>query len=149
MKGVFMIRKFRGKNFYLSNFFERPVTIDGITYQSNESAFQAMKVLDENKRREFATMSASESKKWGRRVSLRPDWEDVKYDEMYRIVKAKFSQNADLKAKLLATGNEELVEDTTSWHDNIWGDCTCPKCANIVGQNHLGKTLMRVRDELR
>lgn len=38
-----MINEFRGKNFYLSNFYEVPVTYDGITYGSNEAAFQAQK----------------------------------------------------------------------------------------------------------
>ena len=144
-----MIRHFRGDNFFLSNFFQRPVTYQGITYQNNEAAFQAMKTLDENARKTFATLGPSEAKKMGRRIALRPDWEDVKYGIMYDIVKAKFTQNNDLGNKLLATGDEELVEDTTSWHDNIWGDCTCPKCKNIVGKNYLGNILMTVRKELR
>lgn len=143
-----MIKEFRNENFYLSNFYERPVTFNGITYLNNEAAFQSMKVVDLEERKSFANLTASESKKKGRKVILRPDWESVKFDYMYLICKAKFSQNIDLKKKLLSTMGEELIEGTTGWHDNIWGNCECPKCKNIVGQNHLGKILMRVRDEL-
>jgi len=63
------------------------------------------------------------------------------------IVKLKFAQNPDLRKKLLATGTEELVEGNT-WHDNYWGDCSCPECKNIKGRNQLGITLMRVRKEM-
>ena len=142
-----MIKEFRNENFYLSNFYERPVTINGITYLNNEAAFQSMKVEDVEKRKSFSTLKASEAKKMGRRVELRPDWESVKFDYMYLICKGKFSQNKDLREKLLSTMGEDLVEGTTGWHDNIWGNCECPKCKNIIGQNNLGKILMRVRDE--
>lgn len=143
-----MIKEFKNENFYLSNFYERPVVINGITYLNNEAAFQSMKVEDIEERKSFSTLKASESKKMGRKVNLRPDWESVKFDYMYLICKAKFSQNSDLRKKLLSTMGEDLVEGTTGWHDNIWGNCECPKCKNIVGQNNSGKILMRVRDEL-
>ena len=143
-----MIKEFRNENFYLSNFFERPVTFNGITYLNNEAAFQSMKVENPIEQKKFANLSPSEAKKMGRRVKLRTDWENVKFDYMYLICKAKFSQNEDLKHKLISTMGEELIEGTTAWHDNIWGNCECPKCQNIVGQNSLGKILMRVRDEL-
>lgn len=48
-------------------------------------------------------------------MQLRHDWEKVKFDIMYEICKAKFSQNAELKDKLLATGDEYLEEG------NTWG----------------------------
>ena len=40
------IDRFQDEYFFLSNFFERPVTFDGITYQNNEAAFQAQKTLE-------------------------------------------------------------------------------------------------------
>lgn len=39
-------------------------------------------------------------------------------------------QNEELKQKLLATGNEELVEGN-NWGDTFWG------MVNEVGENHL------------
>lgn len=59
------------------------------------------------------------------------------------------SANSNKRAILLSTEDEELVEDTTGWHDNIWGDCSCPKCQYIKGRNKLGKILMQVRDEIK
>ena len=68
---------------------------------------------------------------------------------MHKVVYAKFSKNENLRQILLSTKDEELVEDTTGWHDNIWGDCSCPKCQYIKGRNKLGKILMQVRDEIK
>lgn len=67
---------------------------------------------------------------------------------MYEVVLAKFKQNPDLREKLLNTGNAILIEGTT-WHDNYWGNCTCDRCANKFGRNQLGKTLMKVHEELK
>ena len=100
-----MINEFRGKYYFLSNFYEAPVTWNGITYQNNEAAFQSAKVTDDK-------------------------------------IRATFSQNEDLKEKLLDTGNEHLEEGNT-WGDKIWGT------VNGKGQNNLGKILMMVREELR
>ena len=41
-----MINEFRGKYYFLSNFYNTPVTWDGITYQNNEAAFQSAKIID-------------------------------------------------------------------------------------------------------
>ena len=43
-----MIDGFRGDHFFLSNFFESKITYEGITYQNNEAAFQAIKALREH-----------------------------------------------------------------------------------------------------
>lgn len=40
-----MINEFRGKYYFLSNFFNAPVTYDGITYQNNEAAFSISKSI--------------------------------------------------------------------------------------------------------
>lgn len=142
------IREFSGKYYFLSNFFQSSVTWQGLTYQNNEAAFQSAKTLNENARRSFTVLDPSTAKSRGRKVLLRDDWESVKYGIMYEICKAKFTQNADLKKKLLNTGDVYLEEGNT-WHDNIWGNCHCDKCKDIAGQNHLGKILMKIREELK
>lgn len=136
------IDSFRGKYYFLSNFFPSKITIFGLAYNNAEAAFQAMKCIDPIHRKAFAELEPSKAKKKGRIVHLRPDWEDVKEDYMYEIVKAKFTQNEDLKRQLLATGDNILVEGNT-WNDTYWGIC------RGRGQNKLGKILMRVRKELR
>lgn len=133
------INEFRGKYFFLSNFYSAPVTVFSHTFQNNEAAFQSAKCPE--RMASFENLPPNEAKRAGRHVPLRNDWEQVKYDVMYQVVKAKFEQNPNLKAKLLATGDAELIEGN-NWHDTTWGMC------NGKGQNHLGKTLMRVRNEL-
>lgn len=139
-----MINEFRGKYFFLSNFYEAPVTYKGITYRNNEAAFQAQKVRDFEKQKEFSNLNPSEAKKKGRHVKLRKDvdWDSEKTGFMLEIVSAKFNQNEDLKIKLLATGDKHLEEGNT-WGDRIWGT------VNGVGENQLGKILMQVRKELK
>ncbi|MBO5435308.1 NADAR family protein [bacterium] len=137
-----MINNFRGKFFFLSNFYSADVKYDGLLYKNNEAAFQAQKTLDLRERKTFAYMSPSEAKKAGRHVKLRPDWETVKYDYMLDICRAKFAQNPALAEQLIATGDEELIEGN-DWGDKTWG------MVNGEGQNLLGKILMQVRDELR
>ena len=138
------IDHFRGEYAFLSNFWEVPVTYKGLTYGSNEAAFQAQKCMTEVEKTEFTQLRPSASKKLGRRVRLRSDWEEVKVGIMEEIVRAKFTQNADLRQMLLATGDAVLEEGNT-WNDTFWG----VHLKNGQGQNHLGKILMEVRDELR
>lgn len=137
-----MIDSFRGKYYFLSNFYSSPVLYGGITYQNNEAAFQAQKTIDIEKRKEFASLEPAPAKRAGRKVKLRPDWEKVKFEIMYEICEAKFSQNPELAEMLIKTGNEELVEGNT-WGDTIWGK------VNGKGQNNLGKILMKVREKLK
>ena len=129
-----------------SNFFSCPVEYKGILYPNSECAWQSLKTLDTETRKRFAIYTAAGAKKMGRRVDLRSDWENVKYDLMVEVCYAKFSQNNILKEILLSTDNEEIIENTTSWHDNIWGNCECVKCMNKQGQNLLGKALMAKMD---
>ncbi|MEK5501600.1 NADAR family protein [Bacillus sp. FSL M8-0168] len=137
-----VIDEFKGKHYFLSNFYSAPVMYQGITYQNNEAAFQAMKITDKSIHLEFSELPPNLAKRKGRRVKLRPEWEEVKETFMYEIVKAKFEQNDHLKNKLLQTGESILIEGNT-WGDKIWGVC------NGVGENKLGKILMKVRNELK
>lgn len=134
-----MIKFFRGDYKFLCNFSESVIKINGFTFLNGEAAFQSFKNLE--KQGEFQGLDPSSAKRKGRRVKLRSDWEDIKDDVMYQVVKAKFQQNEDLREKLLATGNM-YIEEGNTWNDRYWGVC------DGVGKNMLGKTLMRVREEL-
>lgn len=61
---------------------------------------------------------------------------------MRRAVLKKFQAHADLRATLLDTGDEELVENAPG--DYYWG---CG--ADGSGKNMLGRILMEVRAALR
>lgn len=142
-----MIALFDGEYAFLSNFYPSPFTHDGIMYPTNEHFFQAMKTLDIKQRQAIANASTpGQAKRMGRQVDLRPDWETSKEYVMELGLKLKF-QNPILAEKLKATKSHELIEGTT-WHDNEWGSCSCPRCINIRGKNKLGNLLMKVRKEL-
>ena len=143
-----MITEFDGKYAFLSNFFYAPFVYDGIIYPTNEHFFQAMKTLDQEKRKQIAeAKTPGAAKRMGRQVQLREDWEDVKYTVMRVGVERKFDAHPELASKLIATSDCILIEGN-SWHDNTWGSCFCPKCAAIAGKNWLGEILMERRKEL-
>jgi ribA/ribD-fused uncharacterized protein len=52
-------------------------------------------------------------------LPLRPDWEEIKDQVMLRGVLRKFETHADIRAVLLATGEELLVEHAP--RDYYWG----------------------------
>ena len=137
------IHCFRNEYRFLSNFWDAPVTYKGLTYQNAEAAFQAQKCIDEAEKEQFTTLRSNEAKRLGRYVQLRPDWENVKLPIMEEIVRAKFTQNEELKVLLLATG-ELVLEEGNTWHDTFWG----VDAKTREGRNHLGRILMRIRKEL-
>lgn len=136
------ISSFRGKYLFLSNFYPVRVFYDELFYPSAENAYQAAKTLIPRERIQFLLTSAKGAKLIGRRLVLREDWEDVKLSIMRTIVRDKFQRHPRLADQLLATGKRRLIEGN-HWHDTYWGVC------NGVGQNRLGRILMRVRRELR
>lgn len=137
-----VIDSFRGEYDFLSNFHLWRVEFEGLVYPSVEHAFQAAKSHDPAVRREIrAAGSCGKAKSLGRRCELRPDWEAVKLGVMERLLHSKFSDPV-LREKLLATGDARLEEGNT-WNDTFWGVC------RGHGKNHLGKLLMRVRQDLR
>ena len=135
-----MIDSFFGEYRFLSNFYFSPFVYQEVKYNTVEHAFQAAKTLDPiEKHAILNALTPGRVKRIARDVTLRSDWEEIKLSVMERFVREKFTQNKDLLDRLIATGNEELVEGNT-WKDTYWGIC------NGVGENHLGKILMELRN---
>ena len=95
------IRQFRGDFFFLSNFYNCPVTYKQLTYTNNEAAFQAQKCASDAERIQFTKLSPSEAKRLGRRVSLRRDWEDVKVSIMEKSCVQSSRKTQNLQANYL------------------------------------------------
>lgn len=138
-----MINRFRGEYAFLSNFYESPITYNGITFGSSEAAFQAQKCFYEADRELFRNLNPSEAKKLGRKIHIIPDWEYRKDMIMYRIVLTKFASNDELRKKLIATGKQDLIEGNT-WGDTYWGWDENKR----EGKNRLGEILKKVREDL-
>lgn len=131
-----------GKYRALSNFHEAPITVGGLTYHTSEAAYMAEKtdVLEE-KLHLTGLKTGKEAKEYGRKVTLRSDWEAVKLGCMFKVLMAKFEQNRELASLLLST-RSKYIEETNWWNDTYWGVC------GGEGLNALGATLMAVREHL-
>ena len=145
-----MIRFGRRNGIYpeFSNFWNCRVKWNGLVYSNTEAIFQAQKTLNEEEQLKFVNLNGGQAKQLGRKITLRNDWESVKFQTMCDIVYAKFSQNEKLKELLLNTGTAYIMEDTTGWHDNIWGHCSCGRCQTKQSKNLLGLALMFTRAKL-
>lgn len=135
------VRGFFGQYRWMSNFHLCPIGFQGIVYPATENAYMAAKCKMETQRVIFKTITPARAKEEGRLVVLRDDWEKVKLDIMYQLNLQKFSNHPELRRALLETGHKYL-EETNYWGDVYWGVC------KNIGENQLGKILMRVRKEL-
>ena len=137
-----MIERFYGEYRWMSNFHYHTILYRGEQYDTNEHAYQAMKTLKIEERqmiRDAAT--PGKAKRLGRKITLRDDWDDMKLGIMLEITECKF-KDPELRKKLLATGDQKLVEGNI-WGDTFWGVC------NGEGKNYLGRILMAVRKSLK
>ena len=139
-----VITSFSGEYDFLSNF--HPNQPD--SHVTVEHLFQAEKATGQS---DYDFIMSSETpslaKKRGRMITLRKDWESVKYELMYKCLVRKF-KNADMRERIIFTGCAYL-EEGNSWHDNEWGACSCERCFNLSKRNMLGLLLMRVRRDIR
>ena len=140
-----MISSFKGEHRFLSNFWPCQVEYEGYVYPSVEHAYVSAKISCTSEERKelnaiLAQMTAGQAKKFGKELPLREDWNVVRLSIMQELLLQKFN-DPELKAKLLATGDKELVEGNT-WGDKFWGVC------DGEGSNHLGRLLMRIRSLL-
>jgi ribA/ribD-fused uncharacterized protein len=137
------MKAFAGRLAFLSNFTAAAVELDGEMYSSVEHAYQAAKCANKKDRVRFRAFGVTpgQAKRYGRRVDIRPDWEEVRLKVMYDLLWQKF-MHPRLRTKLLDTGNEKLVE-VNDWNDTFWGVC------DGIGENQLGKMLMEIRAKVR
>ena len=136
------IKSFTNQYRFLSNFYLKRVDFEGMTYPTNEHAFQAAKTFNIKARERISKLATpADAKKAGRALVLRENWDQIKYSVMKDIVRIKFSI-PELKQALLDTGDQELIEGNW-WGDYTWGVC------NGVGTNWLGKMLVEVREEIK
>ena len=128
-----------------SNFSAHGFELDGLWWPTSEHYFQAQKFagtphVEEVRRAQSPKQAAMRGR--SRQRPLRADWEEVKDEVMRRGVLRKFETHADLRATLLGTGDEEIVENAPG--DYYWG---CG--ADGSGKNRLGQILMETRAVLR
>ena len=146
------------ENGYLSNWYPAHFTVDGIEFSSMEQFMMYQKACrfhDASVANEIlGTNDVAEIKKLGREVHGYDEntWNGVRQIVVYEGLKAKFSQNAELKEKLVDTGDAILAECAV--RDQIWGIGLSMRDPNRLdrskwkGKNLLGYALMMVREQL-
>jgi ribA/ribD-fused uncharacterized protein len=127
-----------------SNFAPFPIDLDGKRWPTTEHYYQAQKFTDPElqtkiRKAEKPIIAKNLADKY--RDQIRPDWDAVKDEIMYRAVRRKFELHEALRALLAATGSEDIVEAAPT--DYYWG-----VGREGTGQNKLGKIIERIRAEL-
>ena len=146
------------ENGFLSNWYLSDFSADGIHFSSMEQYMMYKKAIcfndTETADRILKTEDVSEIKALGRKVSGYDDniWSGIRQVTVYQGLLEKFSQNDELKDKLLKTGNSVLAECAVK--DTIWGiglsmrDPDRLEMTKWKGKNLLGYTLMMVRERI-
>jgi N-glycosidase YbiA len=131
-----------------SNFSPHGIKIQGTFWPTVEHYYQAQKFVGTVDEVVIPLIYAAETPEKAAALGrcstrkLRSDWDVVKTQVMQEAVLIKFLTHADIRKVLLTTDDQLLVEDSPN--DYFWG-CGAEK----TGQNHLGKVLMSVRQEIR
>lgn len=118
----------------------------GKKYSSDniEVLFQAAKLTDENKIKEIINSNdPSIAKYLGRRYKLRKDWEEIKEEIMYELLKKKFNVSNEFRNTLLSVPDDDYIVEMNRHCDKEWGVCS----KTFHGNNKLGKLLMKLKDE--
>lgn len=129
----------------MSNFGPAPFEMDGERYQSIESFWQSLKFDDTAERRRIAALDAhaahgaGDPKGYGATISYGGEAVPVgtyrHWHLMERACRAKFTQHAEARAALLATGTRPLVH-------------ILPKDSRAIPGAIMAEIWMRIRGEL-
>ncbi len=126
-----------------SNFSRHPIDAEGKWWPTAEHYYQAKKAINPEDAEKVRMASTPKfAKQIAHNIPIRPDWEEVKCQVMLDAITMKVEQYPEIKAKLLATGDEQIIEDSP--FDYIWG---CG--ADGSGKNLLGNLWMQARAALK
>lgn len=158
MEFTFFWRPWKEENGFLSNWYTSPFTVEDINYSCVEQYIMRGKAVlfedDEIEREIMSTNNPRKHKTLGKMVEGFDNdmWDKHKEDVLYKALYAKFSQNNNLKQQLLDTKDTIIAE--ASPYDNVYGIGMASTSSMArdpkkwKGENLLGKTLMKVREEL-
>ena len=136
---------FRGPYRFLSNDSWCTVTWEGVEYPSITHAFQCAQTHDEAKREEIQkTKRFVKVRRIGKTAVTRSDWAEVRLDILESLLRQKFAQPA-FREVLLSTKDYKLINGDHRG-ETYWGMIYSGN--KWVGDNHLGKLLMRIRKDI-
>jgi len=150
---MILIRKVKDENGWLGNMSPHPVSHDGKTYRTAEALFQSLRFdadeITESIREQKSPMAAKMKAKKQRDRMLVEPMSEADLDNMRLVLRLKILQHPALRIELLATGDQEIVEDCTR-RPNRSGLFWRAAEANSqwIGENWLGRLWMEIRSEL-
>lgn len=125
----------------MSNFAPVEVVLDGIVYSSVEHAYQAAKTVNSAERRAVRKCATpGDAKRMGRKITIRPDWDEIKIRVMRELQVQKYAKEP-YRSNLRAVRGA-FIEEGNTWGDTFWGVC------KGKGENHMGQILMEVANDL-
>lgn len=129
-------------NFPFDSSFPALFTVDGKDYASIDQFMKVHMYSDPEVQEQIRSKLIVGKKVPNSEITapVRPDWNNVKEDLMYKAITAKFEQNPNMKKQLEASYPKKLVSAST---DPYWGKGRTGK-----GKNRLGFLLMKYRGSL-
>ncbi len=119
-------------------------TLDERHWPTAEHYYQANKFPGTSTFNKMLTVDANQAHKLGNAWwrPKRKGWKSMRTTIMTRALYSKCQQNPEVKAALLATGDQLIAE--TSAYDHFWG-----LGRDLRGKNQMGKIWMNIRDKIR
>jgi ribA/ribD-fused uncharacterized protein len=147
------------ENKEFSNFYETEFELDGVKYKSAEHAYQGIKAKTFGDEEAFEKIlkakSAQSAKAAGKKVKEYKEetWKEKKDEVMKTVLRAKFTQNLELRKKLLDTEDKRLANADS--RDKYWGIGTSANTTMAKdpkkwkGENKLGAMLEELRAQIK
>ena len=157
MKKEITITRVKEESGWLSCMSAYPVTYQGTQYKTCEALFQVRRftnhpeVQAEIQNQKSPMAAKMKARRNREKLNRGEKWDEAPTDIplMKECLELKLEQHPDLKEKLLATGDETIIEDCTT-HDResarFWG--AVKKKGKWIGKNVFGKIWMEIREEL-
>ena len=130
---------------YLANYSSHGFYKNNIYYKTVEHFYQSEKFEDLDIKNSIINCETpKEASNIGRDRNLKriDNFKDIKLNVMYEGLYLKFSQNKDIRSKLIETGNKLIREMTVK--ESYWGIGP-----NLDGDNHIGHLLAKVREQVK
>lgn len=129
---------------WLANFSNHNIQVEAKTFKTVEHYYQSQKFTNGIIKYliiNSPTPQIAKSLARTFRYLRKNNWAYIKNDIMYKAIKYKFTQHQDLRKLLVNTDRSELIEKSD--RDYYWGIGK-----SGLGENIMGKLLMKLREEL-
>lgn len=129
-----------------------PIAVNGVRVLTSEHLYQALKFPDHPDVQKSILSKPSPihckmiAKSKVNREKVRKDWEEVQLDVMEFCLKVKLLWHWVKFGKLLRAAEGKEIVEISSKRDTYWGKVNSDD--GLAGENHLGRLLMKLRDEL-